>query len=259
MRYALTAYVIVAVAAVVEGLLVRLLVPRGAARVGISGILLDVTMLACLIPLYRRRAVRARDLGLRAASPAKSVGWVVLAVVVIAIFNALWVQGLLGLKAPDSLGITLHGSTVGLVLAGVFICASAPVVEEIFFRGLLYRALRNRMSVGRAAITAGVLFGLIHGIVFPLDTLPPRMVFGIIACLLYEKTGSLLPGIALHCLIDAGGFETAITGHNRIVIPAFLGLAAVLLLYAAARRLWIPSQLSPPDSSPAAHEDPSTT
>ncbi len=168
-RYALTAYVAVAAAAVAEGLLVKSLESRGAFRLGIGGVLLDATMLACLIPLYGRRAFRARDLGLRGAAPAKSVGWVVLALIVIAIVNALWVQGLLGLKQPDSLGITLRGSTVGLALAGLFMSLSAPVTEEIFFRGLLYRALRNRLSVARAAVIGGILFGLIHGLVLPLE------------------------------------------------------------------------------------------
>ncbi|MCW3018185.1 MAG: hypothetical protein JWN10_493 [Solirubrobacterales bacterium] len=38
----------------------------------------------------------------------------------------------------------------------------APVVEEIFFRGLLYRALRNRLAVIPAAAIDGVIFGLGH-------------------------------------------------------------------------------------------------
>jgi uncharacterized protein len=255
----LVAYLVVAVALVLEGLLVNLFIPRGAARVGVSGILIDATMLACLIPLYRRRAFRPRDLGLRAAPPARSVGWVTLAVVVVAVVNLVWVQGLLGFKAPDSLGITLRGSTFGLLSAGFVLCLSAPVAEEIFFRGFFYRALRNTMSVPRAAVIAGVLFGLIHGLAYPLDTLPPRMVFGVIACLLYERTGSLLPGIALHCLIDGGGFDAAVTGHNRIVFPAFAGLAVVLLIYAAVRRLWIPSEFSSPQATTGSRGGPSTT
>lgn len=258
-RYASVAYLVVAVALVLEGLLISLLIPRGATRVGVGGILIDATMLACLIPLYRRRAFRARDLGLRGAAPARSVGWVTLAVVVIAIVNLLWLQDLLGFKAPDSLGITLHGSTFGLLTAGFVLCLSAPVVEEIFFRGFFYRALRNTMSVPRAAVIAGILFGLIHALAYPLDTLPPRMVFGVIACLLYERTGSLLPGIALHCLIDAGGFEAAVTGHNRIVFSTFAGLAVVLLIYAAVRRLWTPSEFSSPLAAAGPRKGPSTT
>jgi hypothetical protein len=156
-------------------------------------------------------------------------------VVVIAIVNAIWIQGVLGHAQPNSLGVRLHEGTLEKILTGFALAVSAPVVEEIFFRGLLYRALRNRLSVASAAIIAGVLFGLIHGITFPLNTLPPRMAFGIIACLLYEATGSLYPSIALHSLIDGSGFEVAITGHNRVVFPAFILVGALLLIYAAIR------------------------
>ena len=242
-RYALTALVLILVLGVAEGLLVSLWVPRGPARTGLAGILLDLTMLASLAPLYRRRRFRAGALGLRRAPAGASVGWVLLAVIVIGLTNLVWLQGVLGFPKPDSLGISLHGSTSGLVLAGVFIAFLAPVTEEIFFRGMLYRALRNRLSVPRAAVIGGVVFALVHGLSYPLDTLPPRLVFGIIACLLYERTGSLLPGIALHMIIDAGGLETAITGHNRIVLPAFALFGVALLLYAGIRLLLVPREL----------------
>jgi membrane protease YdiL (CAAX protease family) len=107
---------------------------------------------------------------------------------------------------------------------------SAPVVEEIFFRGLLYRSLRNRLSVLPAALIAGVMFGLVHITSYPLDTLPVKAAFGVIACLLYERTGSLLPGIALHSFVDASSIEVSLTGNDLIVLGSFLCLALVLLV-----------------------------
>jgi len=87
------------------------------------------------------------------------------------------------------------------------------VVEEIFFRGLLYRCLRNRLAVLPAALIAGCLFGLVHITGYPLVTLPVKAALGLNACLLYEQTGSILPGIALHSLVDGTAFEAALTGH----------------------------------------------
>lgn len=54
-----------------------------------------------------------------------------------------------------------------------------------------------------------------------------------IACLLYEYSGSLYPGVALHCLIDAATFEAAITGNDHVVFLVFVTLGAIVLLYAA--------------------------
>jgi uncharacterized protein len=230
-RYALAAYAVVLVA----GLVIVVSLSGHELRVGVGVLALDLVMLATLVPLSRAPAFSAADVGLRRTSPGRAVGLVVAAVVVIAIVNVLWIRGVLGQPQPNSLGVKLHEGTVEKILTGFALAVSAPVVEEIFFRGLLYRALRNRLSVVTAAILAGVLFGLIHGISFPLDTLPPRMAFGIVACLLYEATGSLYPSIALHSLIDASGFEVAVTGHNHVVFPAFIVLGAILLIYAAIR------------------------
>lgn len=249
-RYAIVALVAVVIAAILEGLVLRALLGRGPLRIGIGGLLLDATMLASLVPLYRRRRFKPEALGLRRAPLGRSIGLVWLGLVTVAITNALWLQGVLGRKQPDSLGITLRGTTVALAVAGIFIALSAPITEEIFFRGLLYRALRNRLSVPVAAAIAGILFGLVHGLSYPLNTLPPRMVFGVIACLLYEETGSLLPGIALHWLIDAGGFEVAVTGHNRFVFPIFLLASIVLGGYSAVRRRRSPPPTQPPPPAP---------
>lgn len=236
-RYALGALAVTVAVGVVLGIVLDLLLPRGALRVGLGGLGLDATMLACLVPLYRRRHFRLRHLGLRPAPPARSVGLAVLALITIGIIDVVWLQDVLKQRHPSSIGVPLGGGPAAVAVAGLFLAVSAPVTEEIFFRGLLYRALRNRMGIARAALICGVLFGLVHGLAFPPDTLPPRMVFGIVACLLYEASGSLLPGIAVHCLVDASAFEASISHHN-FVFAAFLVLGAVLLLYAGVRRLW---------------------
>jgi membrane protease YdiL (CAAX protease family) len=159
---------------------------------GIGVLLLDAFMLVTLAPLYRQHRLRVRDLGLRTTAPARAVGLVAIAFLAVAITNALWLHGVLD-KPAQSLGITLHAGTIDTILIGAGLTVSAPVIEEIFFRGLLYRVLRNRMSIIPAAVIAGFVFGAVHGMAYPLNTLPPRMVFGVIACLLYERTGLPIP------------------------------------------------------------------
>jgi membrane protease YdiL (CAAX protease family) len=230
-RYALSAYV----ATLAVGVVLVIALSHRDLRLGLGVLIVDAAMLASLIPLYRSGVLSAADLGLRPTSPARSVGLVAVATIAVAAVNAGWIQ-LLGQSQSNAFASAIHESTAAKVLSGFAVAFCAPVVEEIFFRGLLYRALRNRTGVARAALTAGVLFGLVHATTFPLNTLPPRMAFGIIVCLLYEYTGSLYPAIALHCLVDASAFETSITGHNRVVFPAFILLGGILLLYAVMRR-----------------------
>ena len=233
LRYAVLALIVVLAAAALLGLAFRGNIHLA---LGAGGLALDGLMLLTLAPLYRERRLRPRDLGLKPTAPASAVGWVVLAVILVAIANSLWLQGVLG-KPVQSLGITLRAGTLETILIGITLVISAPVVEEIFFRGLRYRALRNRMAMVPAALIAGFVFGAVHGMAYPLNTLPPRMVFGVIVCLLYERTGSLYPGMALHGLIDGAGFEAAISGKIGVAYAAYGILALILLGYAATRRL----------------------
>ena len=113
---------------------------------------------------------------------------------------------------------------------------SAPVVEEIFFRGLVYRSLRNRLPVLPATLIAGAIFGAAHISVYHPSELPVLAVFGVIACQLYERTGSLLPGIALHSFVDSTGIDVELTGNDLIVFAAFSILAAALLIRGTAAR-----------------------
>ena len=81
----------------------------------------------------------------------------------------------------------------------LLIVIAAPVSEEICFRGMLFGGLRERFPRWLAALIAGLVFGALHALT-GVTAVPPLIVFGIVLSLLYEKTGSILPGIILHML-----------------------------------------------------------
>jgi membrane protease YdiL (CAAX protease family) len=228
MRYALIVYAItflgvnVVAAALYFGLGVRL-------RVGSGVLLVDGVLLCALLPLSRRGLTR-QDLGLRAAPGARSVGLVMLALSVYLAVGGLWLI-LVHPHAPaNALADVKNQSAINIALAIFAIAVSAPIVEEIFFRGLLYRSLRNRLSIVPAVLIASALFGFVHITSYPLDTLPIKAAFGIIACLLYERTGSLLPGIGLHVFVDASAIAVALTGSDLIVIACSVLVVVVVIV-----------------------------
>lgn len=192
-------------------------------------LILDVLFLVTLFPLYRAGRLGLADLGIRKTPRKLGVGLFLLGLTGTVCFDGVWRTIVSLPRIEDGLAGLPDRSTLVIVLTGVALCVSAPVVEEIFFRGFLYRSLRNRVPVLPAAVIIGVVFGLGHT-QYPLLERPQQAVFGIIACLLYERSGSLLPGIALHILIDASAFEFALTGEAWIVPSAFL-LGGLLLLY----------------------------
>jgi uncharacterized protein len=81
----------------------------------------------------------------------------------------------------------------------LLIAVAAPVAEEVCFRGMLFGGLRERLSRVPAALIAGAVFGALHALT-GITAVPPLIMFGFVLCLLYEKTGSVVPGILLHML-----------------------------------------------------------
>jgi membrane protease YdiL (CAAX protease family) len=173
--------------------------------------------------------------GLRATRFWPAVGWA--AVGLLAFFVASGVYA--ALVQPDVEQTTVQDlggdqGTIGLVVAGLMVIVVAPVVEEIFFRGFFYRALRTRLGVLSAAAVDGLVFGSIH---FQFDgadgllILPPLMLLGFVYCLVYERTGSLFPVIGLHAFNNALAYLVqADDGWQVSVVAGPLMLAAVAVV-----------------------------
>ena len=63
---------------------------------------------------------------------------------------------------------------------------------------MLFGGLRERLPRLAAALISGLIFGALHAIT-GLSAVPPLIVFGFILALLYEKTGSIVPGSCSTC------------------------------------------------------------
>ncbi|MDP9184727.1 MAG: CPBP family glutamic-type intramembrane protease [Actinomycetota bacterium] len=108
---------------------------------------------------------------------------------------------------PEQLPEHLTGAVaLTSVLLAVLV---APVVEETFFRGILFRSIRDRRGFWPGALVSGVLFGLVHWVPSPWQDavlLQTIMVFtGIALAWIYERRGSLLANIAAHMAFNAVG------------------------------------------------------
>lgn len=74
----------------------------------------------------------------------------------------------------------------------------APLFEELVFRGLLFAILRRRFRFFPAALISAAIFGLAHG--YGVVGLISVCWSGVIWAWIYEKTGSLAPGILAHAV-----------------------------------------------------------
>jgi membrane protease YdiL (CAAX protease family) len=77
------------------------------------------------------------------------------------------------------------------------------VVEEIFFRGMLYPAIKQAGFPRLAIWGVSLLFALVH---FNLVSFIPLFVLAILLTALYEYTDNLLAPISAHALFNALNF-----------------------------------------------------
>jgi membrane protease YdiL (CAAX protease family) len=107
---------------------------------------------------------------------------------------------------PAVEGIASAGR-LGLVAILFLACVAAPVVEEIMFRGVLYRHLRDAtgragivLSFAGSALISSVLFAAIHpqGLLF----IPVLSGLAIGLCITRELRGSLWPCMVAHALTN---------------------------------------------------------
>lgn len=103
----------------------------------------------------------------------------------------------------------LLGSASGwtYALIGVMTIVGAPLVEELFFRGVLLRGLvgafstmKRNIGVTLAVVVDGVLFGLAHGELLQLAGLA---AVGVVLSVVYLRTQRLVPCVLAHGAFNA--------------------------------------------------------
>jgi len=183
--------------------------PDPAALVGRLLILLNLQAICIMAAIYlvavRWRGVSWHELGFRSAAP----GWyrraALLALLAFPLTIAVnfFVQRLTGgtsvnpqfdVVAP--IGFSWFALVGMLLTVGVLV----PIVEEVLFRGILYRWLRERWSVPGAAIASALCFSVLHGIPW---LIPAIAVLGILLAIIYENSGSVWPAALAHGLYNS--------------------------------------------------------
>jgi membrane protease YdiL (CAAX protease family) len=229
-RYSLVVYgvswLFVATALIVAWLLFGV---RGFGAAG--AIWFDVAWLGALVPLSRVGVLSVDALGLRSTPAIRAVGLGLVVLVTNDLFDAIW-RSALAIGPVSSPFSGISSKATGIIVFTGLVATVTPVIEEVFFCGFLFRCFRNRVGLLPASMMVGLLFGLVHT-EYQADVLPELMVYGGLLCVLYERSGSLWPGIALNMYLDAGGFEEALTGSSTIVFWSFVLLVTTLL----ARRI----------------------
>jgi membrane protease YdiL (CAAX protease family) len=177
------------------------------------------TQLPMFLVVYGRfiapRAVSWQELGLRPMPLERVLGIGLLTgvggLIVTALLQLLLQQ--VGLRANQSEQFEFVRSADPLAFTLVLLSAAvtAPFVEELFFRGMLFGLYRRRQPLWVAYVVSGLLFASLH--LVPMVMNPSQMaglgigifVLGTLLAWVYQRTGSLYPSIVAHAVNNATG------------------------------------------------------
>ena len=104
------------------------------------------------------------------------------------------------------------------------VVVTAPIVEELFLRGVIFKGLSNKYSKGKAIFFTAFLFGLVHLNIWQFVA---AFIGGLFLSWLYASSNALLLSILAHAIhnsmsviIDALGIK--VNGYNIISGTGFV-------------------------------------
>jgi hypothetical protein len=97
----------------------------------------------------------------------------------------------------------------GVIVSILYAVVIAPIHEELFFRGILFRSLADRYGFTVGAVGSGVAFGMIHYIPSAWQDsvllMSVMVATGFALAWLYNRRGNLLAPIVAHATFNVIG------------------------------------------------------
>ncbi len=191
--------------------------------------MLGLILLSAVLFLFVRKNGLMKKYGLAGwAANSRAMLW----------FVPLWIIASVNLWGGIDVKYAMPGqifSVISMALVGF--------IEELIFRGFLFKAMLKDGSVKSAVIVSSVTFGLGHILnIFSGHDLVPTLIqvvfataVGFILTMTFYKSGSLLPNILMHSMVDV---FSLFTGSD---IPQWIDWMShgVVLVLAAAYCLYL--------------------
>src|SRR5215210_608473 len=237
---ALAAFV---VASIAYGVIIAVAGLSAAEAENAPGPLLGATLAQDLVLIggaaFAVRAAVERDpagaLGIRRTRIGPAIGWGLAVLVTYWIATGI-VVSIFGDPPDQEITEEIKEETAAIAIAGYIglTCMLAPIAEEIFFRGLLFPMLRSRFGLAAGVLGTGALFSVVHALGSPPEALIVLFALGAGLCLLYLRTGSLLPCIGLHALNNAIAFAVTKEMAWSVALMTVVGSVVVSVSIALA-------------------------
>lgn len=150
-------------------------------------------LLASILVLLKNK-LHPRDIGLRIEPVKKNLlmGFIGGLLPFVALYFANIALGMITDPAPEQEKYNMGG----WMIFSYFILA--PITEELFFRGVVFHALKQNYSLFVSMLTSTLLFSAAHS-----SMMAGPLVLGVIAAWMTYRTGSIIPGMIFHSMSNA--------------------------------------------------------
>lgn len=148
----------------------------------------------------------------------------------IGVNNLLYMSGLTVMDESYNEATTaMYSADFGLQILclGILI----PIVEELVFRGLMFKRLNYSMSFMHAASYSALAFGIFHG---NLVQMIYAIVLGMLFAYLYEKYGSIKAPICAHIVMNLVSVIATNTGLMSWMSDEYVRMGIITVVCAAA-------------------------
>ena len=181
---------------------------------GLDGAKLELaaSLANCAAAVYFLRRFLARNISAALERPISTLYLAALGYLAVLAFEQLTVP-LIYLLIPDYVNLNneavLSNFSSDLYLTVFTTVVLAPIAEECFFRGLLFRGIHDR-SPAAAWICSVGLFAAIHVLGFlgtysPLAVLGSMLIYipsGVVLCVTYRRSGNIIAPILAHSFVN---------------------------------------------------------
>ena len=133
------------------------------------------------------------------------MGWQHYLVILVVFFAIVIVVGSYFPEQENELTRILKSSRYAVFLVAFMATFTAPLVEEVIYRGILFSAFQRTFGVSIAVVAVTLLFALVHVPQYypSYSTIFLLLLISLILTVVRARTGNLWPCIVLHTIFNA--------------------------------------------------------
>ena len=143
-------------------------------------------------------------------------------------------------RVYQSMEQTIYSTPRWLQMVGAGMLA--PIAEELVYRGMIYRRMRESLTAMQAGVFVSILFGVGHG------NLPQglyAMVLGFLLAGIYEKFRNIAAPVLFHIVVNItslllswyGGFEWILETEGKAVGITVLATLITVIIYVKIKNI----------------------